>query len=118
MFMDNKHLAKLVAEASDDKKAKDILLINVEEVTTITDWIVISTGMSSVQVKAIAKSVEDKLNAEVNLSPLRKEGINDGNWALLDYGFLIVHVLQPTERKYYELEAFWSHGKITRYESN
>ena len=49
--------------------------------------------------------------AEADLLPLRKEGLNEGRWALLDYGDVIVHVLMPDERGYYDLEAFWSHGE-------
>ena len=61
--------------------------------------------------KAMARSVEDRLEEEAQRLPLRKEGLNEGRWALLDYGELIVHILQSQERSYYDLEAFWSHGE-------
>jgi ribosome-associated protein len=77
----------------------------------VADWMVIAGGQSDVQVGAIAGSVEDRLEAEAERRPLRKEGVSEGRWALLDYGELIVHVLQPGERGYYDLESFWSHGE-------
>jgi ribosome-associated protein len=73
--------------------------------------LVIAGGQSDVQVKAMARSVEDRLEEEAKRLPLRKEGMNEGRWALLDYGELIVHILQSHERSYYDLEAFWSHGE-------
>ena len=109
--MDSDQLAELAAEACDDRKAKEIKLIKVDEITYLTEWILITEGLSDVQVRSIIKSVEDKLIEETGRLPLRREGINEAKWALLDYGEIIVHVLQPSEREYYELEAFWSNGK-------
>ncbi len=116
--MDSQQLAELAAEACDDRKAKDIQLIQVNEVTTIADWIIVSEGQSDVQVKAIINSIEDKLQEEANRIPIRREGINKGKWALLDYGDLIIHILQPYERKFYDLEAFWSNGKRNKFISS
>lgn len=109
--MDSEQLAELAADACDDRKATDIKMIHVEEVSTLADWMVVAGGQSDVQVRAIARSVEDRLELEAQRLPLRKEGVNEGRWALLDYGELIVHVLMPDERGYYDLEAFWSHGE-------
>ena len=108
--MDSEQLAELAADACDDRKANDIRLIRVEEVSTIADYLIVAGGQSTVQVRAIANSVENRLEIEAHRLPLRKEGINEGRWALLDYGDLIVHVLMPVERDYYSLEAFWSNG--------
>jgi ribosome-associated protein len=72
---------------------------------------VICSGLSDVQVRAIARSVEDRLETEAGRLPLRKEGQSEGRWVLLDYGELIVHVLTPSERRYYDLESFWGHGE-------
>ncbi len=115
--MDSHKLARLAAEACDDRKAQDIQLIRVNEVSSLTDWILISEGLSDVQVNAIVKSVEQRLKEEAHRLPLRKEGINEGKWALLDYGDLIVNVMQPNERHYYNLEAFWSNGAKEIYSS-
>ncbi len=112
MYMDESQgLAVLAAEACDDRKANDIRLIRVEEVSSLADWLVIAEGFSDVQVRAIAKSVEDHIEKKENRLPLRREGINEAKWALLDYGELIVHILQTSERNYYALEAFWSNGE-------
>ena len=109
--MDSEALVRLAAEAADDRKAVDIRLLKVDEVTTLTDWFLICSGLSTVQVKAIATSVADRLEEEAQLLPLRKEGLQAGQWVLLDYGDVIVQVLTPDERSYYDLEAFWGHGE-------
>ncbi|MCP9827460.1 ribosome silencing factor [Synechococcus sp. L2F] len=109
--MDSDRLTRLAAEACDDRKAVDIRLIRVDEVSSLADWFVICSGLSDVQVRAIARSVEDRLLSDAGRLPLRKEGQNEGRWVLLDYGELIVHVLTPSERRYYDLEAFWGHGE-------
>jgi ribosome-associated protein len=112
---DSKDLALMAAEACDDRKAVDIRLIRVEEVSSLADWFVICSGLTDVQVRAIARSVEDKLETEMARLPLRREGQSEGRWVLLDYGEVIVHMLTPSERSYYDLESFWGHGEQERY---
>jgi ribosome-associated protein len=112
---DSKALALLAAEACDDRKAADIVLIRVEEISSIADWFVIASGFSDVQVRAIARSVEDRIEEEGGRLPLRKEGQTEGRWVLLDYGEVIVHALTPEERSYYDLESFWGHGDKETY---
>tara|TARA_B100000700_G_C14736897_1_gene711090 strand:- start:297 stop:659 length:363 start_codon:yes stop_codon:yes gene_type:complete len=114
MFMDSRELAELAAEACDEIKAKNINLIRIDEVSSIADWILITEGLSDVQVRSIIKSVEDRLG-QVGFLPLRKEGIHEAKWALLDYGDLIIHVLQPEQRTFYNLEAFWSNGETIKF---
>jgi ribosome-associated protein len=114
---DSGALARLAAEACDDRKAVDIRLIRVEEISSIADWFVICSGLTDVQVRAIARSVEDRLESDAGRLPLRREGQAEGRWVLLDYGEVIVHVLTPQERSYYDLEAFWGHGEQQRYVS-
>ena len=113
--MDSEELADLAAEACDDVKAKNIHLIQIDEVSSIADWILITEGLSEVQVRSIIRSVEDRLYEKTGLLPLRKEGVNEGKWALLDYGDLIINVLQPQQRAFYDLESFWSNGKTEIY---
>ena len=117
VLTDSRALALLAAEASDDRKAVDIRLIRVDEVSSLADWFVICSGLTDVQVRAIARSVEDRLEAEMGRLPLRREGQSEGRWVLLDYGEVIVHVLTPSERSYYDLESFWGHGEQERYVS-
>ena len=114
---DSRSLALLAAEACDDRKAVDIRLIRVEEVSSLADWFVICSGLTDVQVRAIARSVEDAIEECAGRLPLRREGQSEGRWVLLDYGELIVHVLTPQERAYYDLESFWGHGDQERYVS-
>tara|TARA_B100000945_G_scaffold184488_1_gene147904 strand:- start:598 stop:972 length:375 start_codon:yes stop_codon:yes gene_type:complete len=110
--MDSYGLIELAAVACDDRKAGDIKLLKIDEVSSIADWILITEGLSDVQVRAIVNNVEKTLKEQADLLPLRKEGINEGKWALLDYGDLIINVFQPKERKFYDLESFWNNGII------
>jgi ribosome-associated protein len=105
-------LAFLAADAADDRKAGDMVLINIGEVSTLADYLLIVTGFSKVQLRAISDSVADKLEEELDRRPLRTEGHNKGGWILLDYGDLIVHILMPDLREFYSLETFWGHGQI------
>ena len=108
--MDNKLLILMAAKACDEKKAKEIKLININKVSYISDWILIAEGLSDVQVRSITNSVEAELKEKANIEPIRKEGINEAKWALLDYGDLIINIFQPEIRKFYDLESFWSNG--------
>ena len=113
--MDSQDLIEIAAKAADDLKAKNIKIIQIDMVSSIADWIMIGEGLSDVQVRSIIKSVEDRVLEKANMLPLRKEGINEGKWALLDYGDIIINVFQPKERNFYELESFWSNGKTYNY---
>ncbi len=108
--MDNKSLVLMAAKACDEKKAKDIKIIKINEVSFISEWILIAEGLSDVQVRAITNSVEGELKEKANIEPIRKEGVSDAKWALLDYGDLIVNIFQPEIRNFYDLESFWSNG--------
>ena len=116
--MDSRKLAVLAAEACEEKKAQNINLINITEVSSLSDWILITSGLSDVQVRAIINSVELRIKEETSRLPIRKEGLNNAKWALLDYGDLIINVLQPNERKFYDLESFWSNGIIHHFTNN
>ena len=116
--MDSSRLVELAAGACDDIKAGDIKLLKVDNVSSIADWILITEGLSDVQVRAIINNVEKTLQERADLLPLRKEGINEAKWALLDYGDLIINVFQPKERKFYDLESFWSNGIFHSFTNN
>ena len=107
----SKDLAWTIAQAADDRKAENIVLLRVEEVSYLTDYFVIVTGFSKTQIRAIADSIEDKLEQTFNQTPLRTEGKAEGNWILQDYGDVIVHILLPQAREFYNLEAFWGHAE-------
>ena len=108
--MDSKFLVLMAAKACDEKKAKEIKVININKVSYISEWILIAEGLSDVQVRSITNSVEIELKENANIEPIRKEGINEAKWALLDYGDLIINIFQPEIRKFYDLESFWSNG--------
>ena len=110
MFMDNKQLVLMAARACEEKKAKNIKLIKIKKVSFISEWILIAEGLSDVQVRSITNSVEIELRDKAEIEPIRKEGVNEAKWALLDYGDLIVNIFQPDIRKFYDLESFWSNG--------
>ena len=104
---DSKALALLAAEACDDRKAANIVLIRVEEISSIADWFVIASGRSDTQVRAIAEAVETAGRAR-GRRPLWVEGLSHGQWVLLDYGDIVVHVFFGPVREFYDLERLWS----------
>ena len=105
-------LVFIAAEAADDRKAGDMVLINIAEVSTLADYLLIVSGFSKVQLRAISGSIIDKIEADFNRLPLRTEGQDRGGWILIDYGDAIVHIMMPEQREFYNLEAFWGHGEM------
>ncbi|MEH2254983.1 ribosome silencing factor [Nostoc sp.] len=104
-------LAATIAIAASDRKAGEILLLKVAEVSYLADYFVMMTGYSKVQVRAIAQAIEGKVETELQRRPLRTEGKVEGSWVLQDYGDVIVHIMMPKEREFYNLEAFWIHAE-------
>jgi len=89
-----------------NKKAVDIVAINVADKTIIADWFVICSGRVSAQVKALCDEAEEK-SAELGLTILRKEGYTEGRWIVIDYGNILLHIFHPQEREYYNMERLW-----------
>jgi ribosome-associated protein len=108
---DSKALALAIAETAADRKAGDIVLLHVADVSYLADYFAIVTGYSRVQVRAIADAIEDKVVKEWHRKLLRTEGKNEGTWVLQDYGDVLVHIMMPSEREFYNLEAFWGHAE-------
>ncbi|MBP0000237.1 MAG: ribosome silencing factor [Cyanobacteria bacterium SID2] len=104
-------MAVAAALAAEDRKGENIVVLRVEEVSYLADYFIIVTGFSRVQVRAIAQSIEDRLEENFQRHPLRVEGQSEGSWILIDYGDVIAHVLMPEEREFYNLEAFWGHAE-------
>lgn len=109
--IDSKELAWQIASAAEDKKAQDIVLLKVSDVSYLADYFVIVTGFSRTQLNAIAESIEERLEEKFDLQPMRVSGKREGNWIVQDYGDVIVHTFLPEEREYYSLEAFWGHAE-------
>lgn len=105
-------LAKVAAQAADDRKAANIRLVQVTAVSYLADYFVVASGFSPVQVKAIARAIEAAVLEQCDRPVLRQEGLSEGRWILQDYGDVVIHVFMPQEREYYNLEAFWGHGQV------
>jgi ribosome-associated protein len=104
--MDIRKLQKIVVSALEDIKGKDIEVINTTKLTSMFDRVVIATGDSNRQVKALANNVVEKVK-EAGGEILSTEGEDGGEWVLVDIGDLVVHVMQPTVRAHYNLEELW-----------
>ena len=100
--------ALLAAKAADEKKATDIMIQEVGAITSMCDYFVIATAANNRQVDAIIEEIEKKLREEGGIKPASREGLQEGTWALLDYGDIVVHVFQPEARDYYRLEDLWN----------
>lgn len=98
------------AQAADDRKAVDIVLLRVAEVCYLADYFAIVTGFSNVQVRAISQAIADQVEEEWQRLPLRTQGLSDASWVVMDYGDAIIHIFKPQEREFYNLEAFWGHA--------
>ena len=109
----SEEVAKLAIAALEDVKAQDIVSINVREKTSVTDFMVIASGSSSRHVKSLADNVLEKVK-EQGVRPLGSEGLDTGEWALLDLGDVVVHVMLPTARQFYDLERLWQGAELSR----
>ena len=100
-------MARAIVEIADNKKAENIVLLDIRKVSVIADYFVICSGNSERQVKAIARDIEEELDKQ-DIGPRHREGLDQGQWVLLDYGEVIVHVFTTAERDYYRLEKLWA----------
>lgn len=107
-------VARLAVDVASDKKATDIVLLDIQGVSSIADYFVICTGNNPRQIRAIATAIDEKMS-EVGLSAFHREGAPDSGWLLLDYSDVIVHIFSPKEREYYRLERLWSNAKTVIY---
>ena len=103
-------LVEKIVKILDSKKAHDIKVIGISDVSTISDYFVVAGGSSSTQVKALADEVEYKLKKE-GIYPLRIEGYSSSQWVLVDYGHVVLHVFYNETREYYGLERLWVDGE-------
>jgi ribosome-associated protein len=106
-------LRKIVVEALDEKKAKDVQVLDVRNLTSMFDSVIIATGDSTRQNKALARGVHDKVK-EKGGSVYGIEGTEVGEWVLVDLGDIVVHIMQPTVRLHYNLEELWAVKKSPR----
>lgn len=109
MKFDSKELALTIGRIMDEKKAQDIVILDVADLTVIADEFVICSVRSSVQAKALCDHIEEEMDKRH--IPLRRlEGYREGCWIVMDYGDVIVHIFRQEEREFYNLERLWSEG--------
>jgi ribosome-associated protein len=108
--LESKEKALEAARAALDKKAKDVLVLDLQGLTQIADYFVICSGESTTQVKAIAEEIERRFDA-LGVKPLGREGRKNNLWVLMDYGDIIVHIFEEETRTFYELEKLWIDAK-------
>lgn len=107
-------MARVAADAIFSKKGVDIVLLDVEKVFFLSDVFVIATGTSRPHVQALAEHVEEKIGEVFSVKPIRLEGRTEGEWVLMDYGDIIVHLFQSEPREFYSLERLWGDsGRLT-----
>lgn len=99
-------LLQVVTTALDDVKAQQVKVLNVQALTSMADYMVIASGTSSTHLRALAQYVSEKAK-EAGCSTVRVEGERDGDWLLVDLGDIIVHIMQPAMREFYDLEKLW-----------
>ncbi|MDY6919568.1 MAG: ribosome silencing factor [Pseudomonadota bacterium] len=104
---DPNQLQALVLQALEDMKAKDIVTLDVKPLTSVADLMIVASGTSNRHVKAIADSVREKVKHE-GIQPLGVEGEDAAEWVLVDLGDIIVHIMLPDTRRFYDLEKLWS----------
>ncbi|MFQ5637807.1 MAG: ribosome silencing factor [bacterium] len=109
--MTAKSLAKKVAHHAVEKKAENIILLNLRPLTSMTDFFVICTGSTSTHVKAISDHIIDTLKKE-KIRPLHVEGLRNQEWVLVDYVNVVVHIFQPDKREFYSLERLWGDAEM------
>lgn len=104
--MDEKNLALAIARIALDKQARGIEIIDVSDKVDYADYVMVCSGRSDRQARAIAEAIEAELKKR-GVAPLGVEGTQQGRWILLDYGAVVVHVLQEDARDYYDIEGLW-----------
>ncbi|MCV2509331.1 MAG: ribosome silencing factor [Neisseriaceae bacterium] len=103
-------MVNIAVNALEDVKAKDIVVLDVTEHTTLFSRIIVATGDSSRQVRALARSVEEELKSS-GYEILSVEGLQNNEWVLVDDGELIIHTMQPNIREFYDIETLWGDEK-------
>jgi len=110
--MESKRLALLCRKLADSKKAEDIVVLDMREVSSISDFFVISSGTSEPHLRAISEEIQQQLRQGHGLRPRTVDGSAESAWIVLDYFDVIVHIMKPDLRRHYDLEALW--GDATR----
>ena len=102
--------ASVIARILDDNKAKDIVILNVENVCSLSDFFIIATGTSTPQVRGLTETIRKKIKDIFKRIPIGEETEKQNRWNLLDYGEVVVHIMHTEQRETYKIEKFWSHA--------
>ena len=105
-FTDLETMKQAVVAALEDIKAKDITVLDVSKLTSMADYMIIASADSNRQTRALSSNVQEKLR-ECGMPPIGVEGEENGEWVLVDFGAVVVHIMQPAVREYYSLEELW-----------
>lgn len=111
-----KDMVKIAYNALDEKKADDIRILDISEISVLADYFIIAGGENRNQIQAMIDNVEEKL-AETGYHPKQIEGYNTAGWILMDYGDIIIHVFSKEDRLFYDLERIWRDGKTVDIET-
>lgn len=109
--MNSNEIAKLAITALEDKKAEDIKVIDISEVSVIADYFIIANGTNRSQIQTLSDHVEEILGKE-GVPPRQVEGYDNANWVLLDFHDVIIHIFDKENRLFYDLERIWRDGKM------
>jgi len=101
-------LALKCATAADDRKAEDIVVIDLRGISSFTDFFVVCTGRSDPQLKAMANGVREDVREELGVRPLSEDGFPASQWVVVDYGSVLVHIFNGEKREYYRIEDLWN----------
>lgn len=112
--MDSKKLALLCREFADNKKAENILVLDVSKLSSVTDYFVIASGTSEPHLRAIVHEIEDRLHQEHAIRPRARDGSVAGAWVVLDFFDVIVHVMRTDARERYDLESLWGDAPLVK----
>ncbi len=110
MYEISTEIANKAVELLKDKKAKDIRLLDIHEISTLSDHFIIATGTSTTQVQAMADELEEKMQL-AGYKLYHKEGFRGGRWILMDFSYVVIHLFHTEEREFYNLERIWVDAK-------
>lgn len=112
--MDSRKLALRCRELADDKKAENLVILDLRKLSTVADYFVIASGTSEPHLRAIVDEIEEKIRDEAGLRPRATDGTVKTNWVVLDYFDVVVHVMRPEVREFYDLEGLWNDAPRVR----
>ncbi len=108
--MERRRILKKICEAIEEKKGDEVLILDISEISSFTDFFILCQGYNQRQNQAICDGIKEKLKSEDRLVPSHVEGYDEAEWILMDYLDCIVHILSPEARKFYQLERLWNDG--------